>query len=163
MLGALDGLQTLLKRRLRSGDVDEEGSTFVVMTTDGRPERRPWWEPRRPRRPGDPSAIARRDAITASGLLYDNKGDWRYVRDNDGIRQWPKTRKRLNNTLDQLSQRLIDPSLQLQVESIGLGNDVGVDYEAIYTDLFDTKTFDNSDSNWTYEFYPSYGLPEFLG
>ena len=92
------------------------------MTTDGRPERRPWWDHR-----DDHDGLAiplpqslGGDAITASGLLYDNEGNWRYVRDNDGLRQWPKTRKRLNNTLDQL-ERLIDPSRQLQVESIGLG------------------------------------------
>ena len=165
MLGALDGLHTLLKRQLRrTGDGDAD-STFVVMTTDGRPERRPWWDKR-----DDHDGLAiplpqslGGDAITASGLLYDDEGNWRYVRDNDGLRQWPRTRKRLNNTLDQLSEQLIDPSRQLQVEAIGLGDDVGVDYETIYTDLFETKTFDNSDSNWTYEFYPSYGLPEFLG
>ena len=166
MLGALDGLETLLKRRLRSGDVDEESTTFVVMTTDGRPERRPWWDNRDGKDDGLAIALPQSlggDAITASGLLYDDKGDWRYVRDNDGVRQWPKTRTRLNKTLDQLSERLIDPSLQLQVEAIGLGEDVGVEYERIYTDLFETKTFDNSDSTWTYQFVPSFDLPEFLG
>ena len=135
------------------------------MTTDGRPERRPWWD-----KHDDHDGLAiplpqslGGDAITASGLLYDDEGNWRYVRDNDGLRQWPRTRKRLNNTLDQLAEQLIDPSRQLQVEAIGLGDDLGVDYETIYTVLFKTKTFDDSDSTWTYEFYPSYGLPVFLG
>jgi hypothetical protein len=165
MLGALDGLHTLLKRQLRrTGDGDAD-STFVVMTTDGRPERRPWWD-KRDYHDGLAIPLPQSlggDAITTSGLLYDDEGNWRYVRDNDGLRQWPRTQKRLNKSLDQLSERLIDPSRQLQVEAIGLGDDVGVNYETIYTDLFETKTFDKSDSTWTYEFYPSYGLPEFLG
>ena len=79
MLGALHGLQTLLKRQLRrTGDGDAD-STFVVMTTDGRPERRPWWD-----KHDDHDGLAiplpqslGGDAITASGLLYDDEGNWR--------------------------------------------------------------------------------------
>ncbi|MAR05617.1 MAG: hypothetical protein CL862_00720 [Cyanobium sp. NAT70] len=166
MLGALDGLQTLLERRLRRGDIDPNESTFVVMTTDGRPERRSWWDNRKGK--GDGLAIPipdslGGDAITASGLLYDSSGAWHYVPDDNGVNQWPKTRRRLNNTLDRMADEFIDPSIQLQVEAIGLGDDEGVAYRRIYTNLFDRQTFDNSDSSWTYEFFKSFNLPDFQG
>ena len=166
MLGALDGLQTLLNRRLRDGEIDEDGSTFVVMTTDGRPERRSWWDNREGKADGLaiplPASLGG-DSITASGLLYDSAGDWNYVPDDSGVNQWPKTRRRLNNTLDRLADVLIDPSEQLQVEAIGLGDDKGVDYQTIYDNLFTQQTFDNGNSSWIYDFFPSFNLPDFQG
>ena len=136
------------------------------MTTDGRPERRSWWD----NTDGEDNGVSiplpeslGGDPITASGLLYNSDGDWRYVPDNNGVRQWPKTRRKLNNSLDQLADGLNDPSLQLQVEAIGLGDDVGIDFEQIYDNLFNEQTFDNSESSWSYDIYNSSDLPAFLG
>ena len=138
----------------------------MVMTTDGRPERRSWWDNREGKADGLaiplPASLGG-DSITASGLLYDSAGDWNYVPDDSGVNQWPKTRRRLNNTLDRLADVLIDPSEQLQVEAIGLGDDKGVDYQTIYDNLFTQQTFDNGNSSWIYDFFPSFNLPDFQG
>ena len=48
------------------------------------------------------------------------------------------------------------------MEAIGLGEDEGVEYEAIYTNLFKSQTFE-SDGSWNYEFFPSFNLPDFQG
>jgi uncharacterized low-complexity protein len=45
MLGALSGLETLLQDQARSAG-DEQPTTLISMVTDGRPERRAWWDTR---------------------------------------------------------------------------------------------------------------------
>ena len=93
MLGALDGLHTMLKQQLSKDDLSSADSTYITMTTDGRPERRSWWD----NVDGENNGVAiplpeslGGDSITASGLLYNSDGDWRYVPDN--VRQWLKSR-----------------------------------------------------------------------
>ena len=83
--------------------------------------------------------------------------------DDSGVNQWPKTLRRLNNTLDRIADVLVDPTEQLQVETIGLGDDEGVDYQTIYDNLFTQQTFDNGNSSWIYDFFPSFNLPDFQG
>ena len=75
MLGALVGLEHLLSQQVASGDAN--GFTYVAMTTDGRPERRAWWDTREG--PGSDSITGEAvplpkklggDPITTSGLIY---------------------------------------------------------------------------------------------
>ena len=75
MLEALVGLEHLLSQQVASGDAN--GFTYVAMTTDGRPERRAWWDTREG--PGSDSITGEAvplpkklggDPITTSGLIY---------------------------------------------------------------------------------------------
>merc|ERR1739848_952257 len=90
MLGALQGLENLLRDQL-SGAGDEQPTTLISMVTDGRPERRAWWDTRKG--PGSDSIIGETiplpeglggDAITSSGLIYDEQGNHTFLRENDG-------------------------------------------------------------------------------
>ena len=74
MLGALQGLEHLLSAQVKSPGADEL-TTLVSMVTDGRPERRSWWDTRTG--PGS-------DSITTSGLIYDSDGNHTYLRNNRG-------------------------------------------------------------------------------
>ena len=108
------------------------------------------------------------DEITAAGLLYNNDGSWQYNLDNDGIAQWPKMQKRMNREIDRLARSLDDPSTQIEVDAIGLGEvdvigqaaDDVVNYPAIYENLFNEQTFDNSGSTWSYNVVED--LPDFF-
>ncbi len=61
--------------------------------------------------------------------------------------------------MDRLATRLGHPSTQLHVEAVGLGADDGIDFPAIYTDLFEKQTFNNSGSSWHYDIVASEDLP----
>ena len=94
MLGALTGLEHLLQDQLRS-DGKEQPTTLISMVTDGRPERRAWWDTREG--PGSDSIIGALiplpgalggDAITTSGLIYDVDGNHQFLKGNDGAKPW---------------------------------------------------------------------------
>ena len=167
MLGALVGLEHLLSQQLASGDAN--GFTYVAMTTDGRPERRAWWDTREG--PGSDSITGEAvplpkklggDPITTSGLIYNQSGDAFFLEDNNGDRPWPVMQRELNAALDAVAaQATCDDGLEVDV--VAMGDDTDADFPAIYSDLFKEKTFDPSSGGWSYQVQTSYGLPEFGG
>ena len=170
MLGAFTGLTHLLREKRQAGLMESDESISITVATDGRPERRPWWDNRAD---GDqglaiplPSSLGG-DEITAAGLLYANDGSWEYNLDNEGIAQWPKMQKRMNKEINRIAKNLDDPSSQIEVDAIGLGEvdvigqaeDDVVHYPAIYENLFNDQTF-NKSSIWSYNVVEN--LPEFF-
>ena len=99
------------------------------------------------------------DSIRSSGLLYSADGTPRFLPAADGSKPWKRSQNELNQALDRLATRLGHPPTQLHVEAVGLGADSGVDFPAIYTDLFERQTFDNSGSSWSYDIVASEDLP----
>ena len=101
-------------------------------------------------------------------MLYKNDGSFRYNVDNDGVAQWPKMQNKLNKQMDRLAKQLDDPSQQFEVDVIGLGEvdvigtgkDDVVDFSAIYSNLFNEQTFDNSGFTWVYNVIED--LPDFF-
>jgi len=168
MLGALTGLENLLQDQLQT-EGDDQPTTLISMVTDGRPERRSWWDTRKG--PGSDSIIGKAvplpgqlggDPITTSGLIYDNKGNPSFLEANDGSKPWKQMQRQLNNVLDQIAATDEDRN-DLQVEVMGMGDGTDADFPAIYADLFGKQTFDNSDGGWGYDCLTSFGLPEFGG
>ena len=102
------------------------------------------------------------DAITSAGLLYDNDGKAVLVPGNDGIERWPLMQEQLNATLNDLGSVLTNPFTQLRVRAIGMGDNSGANFPAIYSDLFGSRSF-STDAPWSYEWAGSYRLPDFLG
>ena len=159
MQGALHGLADLLTGL--QANVGENDWVDIDFITDGRPERRAWWDARNG---GDgvdvplPQALGG-DSIRSSGLLYTADGTPRFLRAADGSRPWKRTQNELNQALDRLATRLGHPPTQLHVEAVGLGADDGIDFPAIYTDLFEKQTFNNSGSSWHYDIVASEDLP----
>ncbi|WP_162176537.1 DUF4347 domain-containing protein [Synechococcus sp. KORDI-100] len=171
MLGAFTGLTHLLREKRRSNDIQADESVGITVATDGRPERRPWWDNRGDEGTGVPIPLPDSlggDEITAAGLLYNNDGSFRYNLDNDGIAQWPKMQGKLNKQLNRLARQLNDPSEQFEVDVIGLGEEdvIGggaddvVNFPAIYENLFNEQTFDDSKNTWTYNVVED--LPDFF-
>ena len=171
MLGALQGLEHLLKAQAKTRN-GSDLSTFVSMVTDGRPERRAWWDTRTG--PGSdsltgvsvplPDALGG-DAITSSGLIYDRDGNHTYLENNAGQEVWKQMQKKLNKALDAIAAKSSDPADQaLQVEVMAMGESSDANFPAIYDDLFGKRTFDPSDGGWSYEVFNSFDdLPDFLG
>ena len=170
MLGALSGMENLLQDQARRSG-DEQLTTLIMMVTDGRPERRAWWDSRTG--PGSDSIIGASiplpnrlggDAITTSGLIYDSKGNHQFLEDNDGSKPWRSMQRELNAVLDRIAasadEKGDEPSRAVQVQAMGMGESTDADFPAIYTDLFGERTFDDS-SDWDYQFHRSYVLPEF--
>ena len=167
MLGALSGLENLLQDQLRR-DGNDQPTTLISMVTDGRPERRAWWDTREG--PGSDSIIGASislpdrlggDAITTSGLIYDRQGNHQLLKDNNGGQPWRSMQRELNAVLDRIAAKGNDPRNTVQVEVMGMGDSTEVDFPAIYGDLFGERTFDNRSGGWSYEYLTSYGLPEF--
>ena len=140
------------------------------MFTDGRPERRAWWDTRKG--PGSDSITGESiplpdclggDAITTSGLIYDVDGNHKFLKDNDGNRPWPRMQHQLNAALDQIAAKADNPTSAVQVQVMGMGDGTDADFPAIYADLFDERTFDSRKGGWSYDFQDSYGLQEFGG
>ena len=145
-------------------------TTLITMVTDGRPERRAWWDTRIG--PGSDSIIgasiplANRlggDVITTSGLIYDSKGNHQFLEDNDGNKPWRSMQRELNAVLDRIATKGDNPRRAVQVQAMGMGDGTDADFPAIYADLFGEHTFDNHNVGWSYENLTSYGLPEFAG
>jgi hypothetical protein len=169
MMGALEGLEHLLSAQAKRGGLDPI-TTYVSMATDGRPERRAWWDTRKG--PGSDSLTGQEvrlpdalggDAITTSGLNYDADGDHAFLRNNKGNRQWLQMQKRLNQALDAVASKGTNPADLLQVSVVGMGDGTDADFPAIYADLFGERTFDNSKGGWEYDYFTSYALPDFVG
>ena len=169
MLGALTGLEHLLREQVRSAG-DEQPTTMISMVTDGRPERRAWWDTRKG--PGSDSITGESiplpdrlggDAITTSGLIYDVDGNHKFLNDNKGTKPWRRMQRELNVVLDRIAAKSDHPASAVQVEVMGMGEGTDADYPAIYADLFGERTFDKSNGGWSYDYLTSYGLPEFGG
>jgi hypothetical protein len=120
MLGALEGLEHLLAAKLNRSDADPI-TTYINMTTDGRPERRAWWDTRTGA--GSDSLTGQSvplpgglggDSITSSGLLYDIDGDATFLNNNAGEQQWTAMQNRLNATLDAIAAQQADPANRMQ-------------------------------------------------
>jgi hypothetical protein len=169
MLGALQGLEHLLKAQAKSRSADDL-TTFVSMVTDGRPERRAWWDTRTG--PGSdsltgvsvplPEALGG-DAITSSGLIYDSDGKATFLENNAGKEEWKQMQRQLNKALDAIAAKSNNPADQaVQVEVMAMGESSDADFPAIYADLFGERTFDPN-RDWSYEVFNSFGLPDFLG
>lgn len=164
MLGALQGLEHLLSEQAAN---NSGSTTLVAMTTDGRPERRAWWDTREG--PGSDSIIGEAiplpdalggDPITTSGLFYDRSGNPTFLEDNNGDRPWPQMQRDLNAALDALTAR-VSCEDGVAVEVVAMGDDTDADFPAIYGDLFEQQTFDPANGGWRYDVQPSYGLPDF--
>ena len=169
MLGALTGLEHLLQDQARSAGNDQP-TTFISMVTDGRPERRAWWDTREG--PGSDSIIGASiplpdrlggDAITTSGLIYDVDGNHQLLKDNNGAMPWRRMQRQLNRVLDRIAAKSDVPESAVQVQVMGMGESSDANFPAIYSDLFGERTFDNRKGGWSYEYLTSYGLPEFAG
>ena len=167
MLGGLTGFKNLLQAQLAATAPGSEDTTLVAMITDGRPERRYWWDNRPERGSTGTAVLLPRelggDPILSSGLLYDSSGNARITPTAAGVDQWSLTQATMNNSLNDLAAKLQDPAQQLQVSAVGLGDGTGARFQQIYQDLFSNRTFDNSASNWTYQQSSSASLPPFLG
>ena len=169
MLGALQGLEHLLSAQAKSRDADEL-TTLVSMVTDGRPERRSWWDTRTGAGSDSitgvsvplPDALGG-DSITTSGLIYDADGNHTFLENNRGQKQWKKMQRQLNQALDSIAARSDNPAEALQVEVMAMGESSDANFPAIYADLFGNRTFDNSTGGWSYDVFNSFGLPDFLG
>ena len=168
-MGALEGLEHLLAAQAKSGGSDPI-TTYISMTTDGRPERRAWWDTRKG--PGSDSLTGQEvrlpdalggDNITTSGLIYDTDGNHRFLLNNVGKREWLQTQERLNDTLDEIAAQAVSAKDQLQVSVVGMGDGTDADFPAIYADLFGERTFDPSKGGWDYDYFTSYALPDFVG
>ena len=169
MLGALTGLEHLLQDQV-ARDGNDQPTTYISMVTDGRPERRAWWDTREG--PGSDSIIGETiplpgalggDAITTSGLIYDVEGNHQFLEGNDGTKPWRRMQRKLNAVLDRIAAKADDSGSAVQVEVMGMGESSDADFPAIYADLFGERTFDNRKGGWSYEYLTSYGLPEFGG
>jgi hypothetical protein len=169
MLGALTGLEHLLQDQVAS-DGNDQPTTMISMVTDGRPERRAWWDTREG--PVSDSIIGESiplpgalggDPITTSGLIYDVEGNHQFLEGNDGAKPWRRMQRKLNGVLDRIAAKAVDSVSAVQVEVMGMGESSDADFPAIYADLFGERTFDNRKGGWSYEDLTSYGLPEFGG
>ena len=138
--------------------------------SDGRPERRAWWDTREG--PGSDSIIGESiplpgalggDPITTSGLIYDVEGNHQFLEGNDGTKPWRRMQRKLNGVLDRIAAKADDSGSAVQVEVMGMGESSDADFPAIYADLFGERTFDNRKGGWSYQYLTSYGLPEFGG
>lgn len=167
ILGALTGLNNLLQAQLKSTAPGSLDTTLVAMITDGRPERRYWWD-NRPERGSTGIAVALPaelggDQILSSGRLYDQSGNSRLIPTAAGVDQWSLAQLAMNRSLDSLAAKLASPSDQLQVSALGTGDASMARFPQIYEDLLGAQTFDNSNSTWEYQWSGSGSLPPFKG
>ncbi|WP_158219478.1 Ig-like domain-containing protein [Synechococcus sp. BO 8801] len=166
MLGALVALDRLLVKELPNVALDTIVS--VAMITDGRPERRPWWDNRPDFGQGwtgtnvplPTSSWLDGDPILSSGLRYTSSGTPIRVPTAAGVDIWGQAQTSLNNTLDTVAARA--GASNVNVLAIGMGDGGISNWNAIYTDLFTNQTFDASRS-WNYQFSTSGQLPQLSG
>ena len=156
MLGALEGLDFLLTKKANDPNKRDRPTT-ITFVLDGRPERRSWWDTRTDSASdsitGLPIPLPRtlgQEDITTSGLLYDDKGNPHYFKNNSGEWQWRNMQNDLNSALDKLADQSTNPSANVQVNLYGLDNSSNPNLETIYNDLFNNQTFDNREGNWSY-------------
>jgi hypothetical protein len=158
MLGALEGLEFLLNKKASNPSRNKQ-STTVAMVMGGRPERRSWWDSRADSTSDSitgqaiplPKSLGQ-EAITTSGLLYDNEGNPHYFKNNKGQRQWKRMQKDLNTALDRLADQSMNPTSDVNVNLYGLNETSNASLDKIYQDLFSNQTFNNSSGDWNYSY-----------
>ena len=156
MLGALTGLKDLLNDELTS--VTTDTLTYVGLFTDGRPERRPWWDNRPEFGQGwsgvnvalPTDADLGGDPITSSGLRYLSNGTPIKVPTANGVDIWGQNQRELNAALDRTAAASGSPD-NVKVISVGLGDGGISNWSAIYSDLFNNQTFNNQVGGWGYQ------------
>ena len=156
MLGALTGLKDLLNDELTS--VATDTLTYVGLFTDGRPERRPWWDNRPEFGQGwsgvnvalPTDADLGGDPITSSGLRYLSNGTPIKVPTANGVDIWGQNQRELNAALDRTAAASGSPD-NVKVISVGLGDGGISNWSAIYSDLFTNQTFNNQAGGWGYQ------------
>ena len=156
LLGALEGLDFLLTDKANDPKKNDQPTT-ITFVLDGRPERRSWWDTRTDSASDSitgqpiplPKSLGQED-ITTSGLLYDNKGNPHYFKNNSGEWQWKKMQRDLNTALDQLADQSTNPTANVQVNLYGLDDSSNPALETIYDDLFNKQIFNNRDGSWSY-------------
>ncbi len=169
MLGALVALDNLLQAELPGVAANTDTITSVAMITDGRPERRPWWDNRPEYGRGwsgvnvalPTDAFLNGDPITSSGLRYTSDGTPIKVPTAAGVDIWAQAQASLNNTLDAVATTSAGPD-NVNVLAVGMGDGGSSNWNAIYTDLFTNQTFDATRS-WNYQFSTSGQLPGLSG
>ena len=57
------------------------------------------------------------------GLNYDDEGNHRFLRNNQGQKEWLRVQDRLNDTLDAIAAQAVSAKDQLQVSVVGMGLD----------------------------------------
>lgn len=168
MLAALTGLEHLLTQQ--ADDNNRGRYTYITMMTDGRPERRSWWDTRRGA--GSDSVTGQSvplpqslggDPITSSGLIYDASGQPTFLNDNSGDKPWKIMQRRLNAALDQIDRQSASRLDGVEVEVVATGDGTDADFPTIYDNLFRDQTFNPENGGWSYSLQTSYGLPEFSG
>ena len=156
MLGALTALKDVLNDELTS--VTTDTLTYVGLLTDGRPERRPWWD-NRPEYVQGWSGVnvalptdddLGGDPITSSGLRYLSNGTPIKVPTANGVDIWGQNQRELNAALDSTALKSGSPD-NLKVISVGLGDGGISNWNAIYSDLFNNQTFNNQVGGWGYQ------------
>ena len=156
MLGALTGLKDLLNDELTS--VATDTLTYVGLFTDGRPERRPWWDNRPEFGQGwsgvnvalPTDADLGGDPIISSGLRYLSNGTPIKVPTANGVDIWGQNQRELNAALDRTAAASGSPD-NVKVISVGLGDGGISNWSAIYSDLFNNQTFNNQVGGWGYQ------------
>lgn len=166
LLGALEGLDYLLTNKANDPNRRDQ-STSIALVLHGRPERRSWWDTRTNSASDSltgqaiplPESLGQ-EGITTSGLLYDNKGNPHFFKNNQGQWQWKAMQKDLNAALDRLAAHSTDPAATIQVNAYGLNNTGQASLNATYQDLFSNQTFDNSSSSWSYAHHTIHSLQD---
>jgi hypothetical protein len=156
MLGALTALKDLLNDEITSVTTDHR--TYVGLITDGRPERRPWWDNRPEFGQGwsgvnvalPTDADLGGDPIISSGLRYLSNGTPIKVPTANGVDIWGQNQRELNAALDRTAAASGSPD-SVKVISVGLGDGGISDWSAIYSDLFNNQTFNNQAGGWGYQ------------
>ncbi len=163
MLGALTALRELISRD--QATLTPDTLTYVGLITDGRPERRPWWD-NRPEVGQGWSGVnvalptdgeLNGDPITSSGLRYTSAGTPIKVPDAAGVDIWGANQQQLNAALDATAAQS-DPG-NVEVFAVGMGDGGISNWNAIYSDLFSNQTFNNASGGWGYSTYVPPNLP----
>ncbi len=166
MLGALTALRQLIA--VEQASLTPDTLTYVGLITDGRPERRPWWDNRPEFGQGwsgvnvalPTDADLAGDPITSSGLRYTSAGTPIKVPNAAGVDIWGANQQLLNAALDTTAS-LSNPG-SVQVFAVGMGDGGISNWNAIYSDLFTNQTFNNSSGSWAYTTLVPPNLPPLL-
>jgi hypothetical protein len=154
MLGGLTALKELLIKEQPS--LTPDTLTYVGLITDGRPERRAWWDNRPEFGQGwtgvnvalPTDADLAGDPITSSGLRYTSAGTPIKVPTAAGVDIWGANQTQLNQALDATERS--NPG-SVSVFAVGLGDGGSSNWNAIYSDLFSNQTFNNASGGWSYQ------------
>ena len=134
------------------------------LITDGRPERRPWWDNRPEYGQGwsgvnvalPTDADLAGDSITSSGLRYTSAGTPIKVPDAAGVDIWGANQLQLNTALNATAAQS-DPG-NVGVSAFGMGDGGISNWSAIYSDLFGNQTF-QSNGTWNYKTFNPTTIP----